>query len=258
MIRRGALLLFAFLFGLDAAAETNIETIAAGVAWPGAIAVDRGGNLFVTSGGNDVVFRRDARSHEITYPIHSSAVGLITVDGAGNLYYVEGGGYSPIKKWTASTHVTETLIESTNLMIPAQIAVDDDGNLFVSDQTNGVVVKRDHATDLSGNIYLLAENATIKKWTASTGAISTIVTAGLNQTSSLTVDANGNIYVTDVGDGTIKKWSPVTQSMTTIASGLDYPAGVAVDSDGTVFFTDPGVSALKAVAPIERRRSAPH
>ena len=96
------------------------------------------------------------------------------------------------------------------------------------------------AVDSAGNVYISDTNdKTIKKWTASTQSLSTLVSTGLVSPEGVAVDGAGNVYIADIGDKAVKKWVASTQTLSTLVStGLNYPAGVAVDGSGNVYIAD--------------------
>jgi DNA-binding beta-propeller fold protein YncE len=97
------------------------------------------------------------------------------------------------------------------------------------------------AVDGSGNVYIAdTGNSAIKKWTASTQQITTLI-PGIAATG-VAVDGAGNLYIASgftVGavDLSVKMWTASTQQITTLASGTPY-YGVAVDLAGNVYLSD--------------------
>ncbi|MEI8018524.1 MAG: hypothetical protein WCH39_10030 [Schlesneria sp.] len=103
------------------------------------------------------------------------------------------------------------------------------------------------AVDTSGNVYASdsGHNA-IKKWNASTGLVTTLVSTGLNNPFELAVDGSGNVYIADQSNNAIKEWNAATGTVTSLVStGLNYPDGVAVDTSGNVYIADSLNGALK-------------
>lgn len=80
----------------------------------------------------------------------------------------------------------------------------------------------------------------------SAGSLTTLVGSGLNNPTSVAVDASGNVYIADRNSGSIKRWIKATNSTNTIVStGLALPQAVAVDSAGNIYIADSGNSAIK-------------
>ena len=72
----------------------------------------------------------------------------------------------------------------------------------------------------------------------------TLVSTGLNNPKAVAVDRNGNLYIADSGNNAIEEWNSATQSLTKLVPGLSGPSGVAVDSQGNVYFSDTGNNAV--------------
>ena len=124
------------------------------------------------------------------------------------------------------------------------------------------------AVDTAGNVYLAdSDNQRVRKWTASTGIINTIVGGGsdfgdggagtsaqLSQPSGVAVDTAGNVYIADFVTERVRKWTASTGIINTIvgtgvwglsgdggagtSAQLNDPWGVAVDSAGNVYIAD--------------------
>ena len=134
--------------------------------------------------------------------------------------------------------------------------------------------------DRAGNIYIAdAHNERIRKVSATTGVITTIVgngTAGfagdgglatsaeLNEPQGVTIDAAGNLYIADTLNNRIRMVSANTGIITTVAgspasnfsgdggpatsAGLNAPAGVGADSTGNLYIADSGNSRVRKVS----------
>ena len=79
------------------------------------------------------------------------------------------------------------------------------------------------AVDAAGNIYIADEaNNRIRKVTASTGLISTVVDMPVDEyPTGVAVDTAGNLYIDDGGG--IEKVTASTGIVTTVAGGGSYP-----------------------------------
>lgn len=136
------------------------------------------------------------------------------------------------------------------------------------------------AVDASGNIYIADKtNQRIRKITASTGLISTVVgngtagysgdgglaiTAKLNNPSGVAVDTSGNIYIADNWNNRIRMVTVSTGVISTVAGNgisgssgdggaaisarLSSPSGVAVDASGNIYIADYGNSSVRKVS----------
>ena len=185
----------------------------------------------------------------------------VAVDGYGNVY-ISDNGSDAIKKWTAAYNTVSTLVSLSLYAQPYGVAVDDFGNVYFN--VSGEIEKwmpannsvtnlfwagsyRDLAVDGAGNVYTAdANNNAIKKWTASSATLTTLVSSGLKQPCGVAVDGAGNVYIADTGNNAIKKWVASNGEVTNlVSSGLNGPNGVAVDRAGNVYFADTENNAVK-------------
>jgi sugar lactone lactonase YvrE len=78
------------------------------------------------------------------------------------------------------------------------------------------------------------------------GAVTTLVSSGLNQPGGVAVDGVGNVYIADAGNNAIKEWTAANNTVTAlVSSGLSNPNGVAMDGVGNVYIADYGNNAIK-------------
>ncbi len=137
---------------------------------------------------------------------------------------------------------------------PSGVAVDGDGNLYVTDRYNYTIRKITPA----GVVTTLAGSAGNSGSADGTGA-----DARFNYPAGVAVDGDGNLYVADSSNLTIRKITPAGV-VTTLAgaakeigfvdgigrAGLfNYPEGVAVDGDGNVYVADASNHAIRKVTP---------
>jgi secreted PhoX family phosphatase len=195
----------------------------------------------------------------------------LALDGAGNLY-VADEGENTIRKVTPAGVVTtiagQSGVAGTNdgmgstaeFHSPWGVAVDTDGNVYVTDIYNDTIRK---VTPVGTN--WLVTTLAGQPGTAGTND-GTNGGAHFNQPVGLAVDTNGNLYVADDGNQTIRKVTPVgTNWVVTTLAGLAgyydtndgtnsdarfyYPAGVAVDTNGNLFVADNGSYTIRKVMP---------
>jgi hypothetical protein len=190
--------------------------------FPGAVAVDAFGNLFIADTGNNRIRR-------------VSASGIITTV-AGNGIYSSFGDGGPAT--------------SASLCGPLGVAVDSFGNLFVADtycffvrkvSTNGII------TTVAGN-----GETTANGFPSFSGDGGPATSAGVPQPSALAVDASGNLFIVDVTDR-VRKVS-ASGIITTVAgdgvfgfsgdggaataAAMAQPSGIGVDASGDLFIAD--------------------
>jgi sugar lactone lactonase YvrE len=105
------------------------------------------------------------------------------------------------------------------LVDPADLSLDNAGNLFVVDSQ-------------CGEIYC---GVKINKITPQ--GVRTIFASSLSYPSYLAVDTFGKVFVADYGHGIIYQYKP-DGSRATFASGLYHPVGMALDTAGNLFVAD--------------------
>ena len=203
--------------GLGGSFENGVATQAI-FNLPGGIAVDAAGNLYVSDTGNDVI-RKISPNGMVTLLAGSGKKGSadgqggaasfnspldIIVDASGNLYVADSGN-DKIRKISPAGLVTTYAgtgtagadngdVASATFNIPASIAFDAGGNLFVADEGNSLIRK----ITPSGVVSTLAGGAV--GLANGTGAA-----ASFNQPHGIAVDKNDNVYVADMGNGLIRK-----------------------------------------------------
>ncbi|MDO8545551.1 MAG: NHL repeat-containing protein [Opitutaceae bacterium] len=246
--------------------------------YPFALAVDNGGNVYVTDIGNHNVRKITAGGNVSTLAGGAGVAGSldgtgtaalfsypqgIAVDGAGNVF-VSDTDNSTIRRISTSGVVTTFAGaaaqtgtadgggSSARFNYPWGLAVDVVGNIYVADQGNSVIRK----IDTGGNVTTLAGSAGL------TGGINGQGTgARFDHPSAVSVDAAGTVYVIDTSNQLIRKIS-VSGSVSTLAgtpgqggrvdgagaaARFFYPQGIAVNSLGTIYVADTGNHTLRVV-----------
>ncbi|MHB8260172.1 MAG: NHL domain-containing protein [Bacteroidia bacterium] len=183
----------------------------------------------------------------------------VTIDASGNLYIADNGN-NVVRKVTKTGVISTYAGNGTagfsgdggqataaELSGPAGVAIDANGNLYISDQDN----QRIRKVTSTGVISTVAGNGTIGYYGNGVQATS----AELNGPSNIAVDASGNLYIADTGNHGIRKVTVSTGIINTIAgilsvygfSGdggqataaeLHNPTGVFVDGSGNVYIAD--------------------
>jgi hypothetical protein len=235
---------------------------------PLGVAFDGAGNLYVA----------DSRNHTIRKITPDGAVGTLaglagvlgTNDGVGSNarfntpfsvavdaqtnVYVADTFNNTIRKITpdgmVSTLAGQAGISGTNngtgsqatFSVPEGIAVDPDGNVFVTDDANSAIRK----ITPDGVVTTFAGQV------AHAGTSDGTSTARFNFPFGLAIDGNRNLYVADTGSATIRKVTPAGAVTTLVglagvfgnvdATGNDArmrsPQGIAVDAAGTLYISD--------------------
>jgi sugar lactone lactonase YvrE len=188
--------------------------------FPGAVAVDGRGNLYIADTMNHRVRKVDA------------ATGVIsTVAGTGQHRCSGDGGPA----------VAAALNE------PAALAVDGRGNLYIADQSNNRVRKVDLNTGVITTVAGTGE-------TGYTGDGMPATEAGISGPSGLALGPGGELYIADTFSGRIRLVDPATGIISTIAgdggeyrfsglpnefsTSLSRPYGIALDAAGNLLITD--------------------
>jgi hypothetical protein len=187
----------------------------------------------------------------------------VAFDGAGNLLVLDNGN-ARIRKIDASGNVTTFAGSGTRGLVngPALsaqfealsgIAVDNDGNVFVSDSLNNVIRK----IDLSGTVTTFAGKKTPAAGSFSDGGPTAARFNGLRR---LAFDQSGNLLVSDSSNRRIRKVDPngnVTTFAGTGGSGsvngaanvaqFSSTEGITVDATGNVFVAEVGANQIRKI-----------
>jgi uncharacterized protein (TIGR03437 family) len=193
--------------------------------WPGGVAVDNAGNLFIADTVNDRI--RKVSGGTIT-----------TVAGNGTYGYSGDGGPAT----------------SAELRGPSGIAVDNAGNLFIADAANSVI----RLVNPAGTITTVAGNGTL----GYSGDGGPATHAQLNQPSGVAVGNAGNLFIADAANSVIRLVNPAGTITTVAGNGtccysgdggpatsaeLRGPSGIAVDNAGNLFIADTGNQRIRLV-----------
>ncbi len=216
---------FVTIAGTTNAGHADGAGSAAGFYLPYMLAVDTGGNVFVSDTDNQTIRKiTPSVSNGVTTWTVSTIAGTALSTG-----YVEGAG------------------ATARFSHPLGIAVDTNDNLYVSDSDNGAV--RKIVPTVAGGVTT---------WTVSTLA------ANLGSLGGIAVDTNGYVYTdTENSPEAILKISPagVVTSLAGQSGGPGYvngpgasalfntPYGLAVDSSGNVIVADAKNRLIRKVTP---------
>ena len=190
---------------------------------PGGVAVDRKGNIYVADSFNDAI-RKITPAGEVT-----TLAGR--VNGGSNDDEGRAAGFSN----------------------PAGVAVDDSGDVFVADTSNGAIRK----ISPNGSVTTLAGS------TPSGSADGVGRAAKFHLPYGVAVDKSGHLYVSDDGNNTIRKIAPdgTVTTWAGLAGGsghadgtgtvarFHYPSGVALDSTGNLFVADCLSHTIRKISP---------
>lgn len=233
---------------------------------PGGITADGANNVYVADSHNDAVRKITPAGLVTTFggDLGTWPAG-VAIDSVGNVY-VAGISDNTIRKITP-TGVVTTLAGTAGVSghadgtgkvasfnLPAGLAIDSKGNLFVAESGNNTIRKITPA----GVVTTLAGTAGKKGAVNGTGAV-----ARFNHPMAVAIDNAGNVYVADSGNSTIRKITPAGV-VTTLAgtSGVEgdsdgtgtdarffQPNGVATDSAGHIYVADTCNHSIRKITP---------
>jgi formylglycine-generating enzyme required for sulfatase activity len=262
------------LAGSGSAGYVDGQGAAASFYFPNGVAVDLGGNVYVTDSGNNRIRKISPSGHVTTLAgsgnasfadgqgteASFNAPSGVAVDASGNVYVADRSNHR-IRKISSSGNVT-TLAGSGSpgfadgqggaaiFNFPRGVAVDADGNVYVSDRDN----QRIRKISLSGNVTTLAGSGTAG-FANGQGAM-----ASFNSPREVAVDSSGNVYVAEGNNHRIRKITPSGNVTTLAGSGVSgysdgqgaaasfaSPQGVAVDAIGNAYVADTGNNRIRKI-----------
>lgn len=223
---------------------------------PNALAIDTGGNLYVTDEVNNLVRKITPAGVVTTVAGVAGRMGTVdgtgtdamfgnpdgvAVDAAGNLYIADKLN-STIRKITPAGVVTTLAgaaqqrgaVDGTGsaarFYILGSIVIDPTGNLFVADWGNQLIRKITPA----GVVTTLAGQPDVYSSVDGTGTNATFMFP-----FALALDAAGNLWVGDL-IGSIRKITPAGVVTTVVPASAGYQSihGLAFDGAGTLYFAD--------------------
>lgn len=240
---------------------------------PEGVAVDAAGNVYVADGGNHRVRKITPGGVVSTLAgngtqgyVDGSAPGAafiypagITLDAAGNVYVTDNNRIRKITINPAAGTCTlagNGIAGNTNdigsfsrFNLPAGVAVDAAGNVYVADEANDQIRKITSTgvtTILAGSKGGFADGAG--------------TTARFNTPTGVAVDGSGNVYVADQINHRIRKITAAGVVSTLAGNGtrgfadgagttaqFNYPVAVATDAAGNVYVADANNNRIRKV-----------
>jgi len=246
--------------------------------YPGGVAVDAAGNVYVADTINHLIRKITSAGVVTTLAGTAGSFGSadgtgaaarfeypygVAVDTAGNVYVadtdnstirkISPGGVVTTLAGTAGTPESDDGTgAAARFKYPSGVAVDAAGNVYVADRNNHLIRK----ITSGGAVTTLAGSAGTSGSTDGTGAA-----ARFNFPWGVAVDAAGNVYVADSFNYTIRKitsggvvttfagsaGSFGSTDATGAAASFNQPAGVAVDTAGNVYVADYGNNTIRKI-----------
>jgi sugar lactone lactonase YvrE len=275
----------AILAGTGAYGSADGPAAQASFANVAAVALDRGGNVYVADADNCTIRRISPNGLVTTVAgtagLCGSADGVgaaarfagpagIAVDPTGTIYVADAGTYSAFNNTIRKINVAgavstiagkvgvNTAVDGVGVAAsfanPVGIAVDNFGTVFVADMQASAIRQVTPAGAVT----------TIAGLLPATGAIDGDGSAArFTDPQNVAVDGTGTIYVADAGNNLIRKITPAgvtttlagkagvagTADGTLISATFDNPTGIALGPGGTVYVADSGSHLIRKISP---------
>jgi hypothetical protein len=236
---------------------------------PTHMAVDSAGNVYISDTGNCVVRRIDKASHQIItvagiapspapncgdgsegVPATQSKLGSnqgIALDAAGNLYIADAAN-DAVRVVSAATGLITTIAGTLNqagfsgdggpanaalLQSPMAVAVDGNGNLYITDSGNYVLREV-----TAGQISTIAGAGGVAGPPQSITPGSNALAYRFENLTSVAVDSAGNVLLGDITSPGVYRLDAVAHTIAPLANASSIvPASLALDASDTLYLT---------------------
>ena len=211
------------------------------LAQPFGVAVDSAGNVYIADRGNNRVL-------EYNTPL--------TADTTADRVFGQAGSFT-------SNTFNNAGISANSLGGPQAVAVDSNGNLYITDTSNNRVLEYNTplTTDTTADM-VFGQSGSFTSNSPDNGGVSA---SSLAQPYGVVTDSSGNLYIADYGNARVLEFNNPLGTDTTAdvvfgqngsftssgphtlgANSLFDPSGVAVDSSGNLYVADAGENRLLA------------
>jgi uncharacterized protein (TIGR03437 family) len=245
---------------------------------PHGIAVDAGGNVYisdtfnnrvrkVTPDGTIVTVAGNGQQGKSGDNLPATSVPLnnptrIAVDSAGNLYIVEfpsPDGSQNLRVRKVDTKGTITTVAAQAKLVPLAVTADSGGNIYILDDVSQGVIK----VDVYGGVTTIAGGSMVNGFAGDGGPAGKAL-FNFNLYPDVAVDSHGNIFIADDGNDRIREINPAGTIQTIAGNGLfhfsgdggpatsatlDFPVGVIGDSSGNLYVAEGIASRIRRIAP---------
>ena len=232
------------------------------VANPWGLAIDNSGDVFVANFNAKTITEYSAAGAVLTTITTAAKPTGVVADNLGNIYtsFNNGRVYKYVVSTGVGTQVTATIYNYSGGTAGSTygIALDGSGNLYISDNTDGIIWKcattsttatqliasssnnsqpAGVAVDASGNVYLVDQYyGRLIKYNSSGNYVSTLATS-LSTPYGLYLDPAGNFYVGNSGTGTVGIYDSNGVFLNSI-TGPASPRGIVSDASGNLYVSD--------------------
>jgi len=266
--------------------DHSASTGSAGLNQPGGVALDSNDNLYVADTGNNRVLYFPARQATATrvygqgsegtdFTDNSASAGStglnqpggVTLDSSGDLYIADRGNnrvlYFPSGQLTATSVYGQSDFsgnqanrnagtpDDSRLNQPGGVALDSDGNLYVTDTGNNRVLYFPSGETTATSVY--GQGGSFTDGTTNNGGLSA---SSLDAPAGVALDLNDNLYISDAGNNRVLYYPSGQTTATRVygqggdftnntannngigSASLSAPAGVALDSSGDIYVAD--------------------
>ena len=203
---------------LSFAVGTQATIPTSSLAGPAGIAIDSGGNIYITDTNNDRLLKETVTAGgyvESTVASDLLQPAGAAVDGAGNIYVADTKNNRILKEMPTLTGYSESVIAS-GWGYPLAVAVDSGGDVYFSNYNS---------------VYEIANDGSYGEFSPWGN--------GFNNPSGLAVDGSGDIFVADTGNNAVKEVL-ASGSTVTLLSGLSSATGLALDGQENLYVSDTG------------------
>ncbi len=243
----------------------------AGLSTPYFLAVDAGGNVWVSNQGNSSVSKLSPTGSAISGASGYTAGGVggpwgVAVDPSGNVWVADDNSNALTELSSTGTAVGASPFVVGGISAPYGIAINGSGTVWTANGASVSAVLNNGtaqlnspytgggltdcytiAIDNSGNIWVTNFSvSTVSELTSTGGAISSgsgYADGGLNGPWGIAIDSAGNAWVADNGTSRVSElnmFGGTTAPSGFNGGGLSSPQGIAVDGAGSVWVANNG------------------